>query len=257
MLKLYTNLFFSNRKPENFLVVFLVVIFSSACGQKNEKDDSLPSPFKALYAIDPYRNHVADSLKYLIPILDSVLETDQKYRYRRPKEDGAAATERFNRHKKEIAYTDSINVIIIKGILDRYGWLDKKKIGLVESSALFMVIQHADIKTQEKYLPSLRKAVLDKIETPHHLTMLEDRVSLREKKHQVYGTQVFYYPPDKKYYLFPLIDPENIIQRRMEVGLDSASFAAYLKQFNMQWDLATYQKELPKVEQYILKMKKK
>ena len=126
----------------------------------------------------------------------------------------------------------------------------------MESSALFMVIQHADIKTQQKYLPSLRKAVLDKIESPHHLTMLEDRVSIREKKYQVYGTQVFYYPPDKRYYLFPLIDPENVIQRRMEIGLDSASFPAYLKQFNMQWDLATYQKELPKVERYIANRKK-
>ncbi|MES2327994.1 MAG: DUF6624 domain-containing protein [Bacteroidota bacterium] len=195
-------------------------------------------------------------MKYLIPIIDSVWESDQKYRYHRPNETAAASTERFTRHKKEVQFIDSVNVAVVTGILDRYGWIDKKRIGILESSALFFVIQHATIETQEKYLPSLRKAVIDKIESPHHLTMLEDRVSIRQKKYQVYGTQLFYYPPDKRYYLYPLLEPENVIQRRNEIGLDSASFSAYLKQFNLEWDLAKYQKELPRVEKYISQLKK-
>jgi hypothetical protein len=52
-----------------------------------------------------------------------------------------------------------------------------------------------------------------------------------------------------------MIEPENIIPRRKEIGLDSASFSAYLKQFNLEWDLAKYQKELPKVEKYLAKRK--
>jgi len=209
-----------------------------------------------LYAVDMYRANAADSLKYLIPILDSVWESDQKYRYHRPNETAAASTERFTRHKKEVQYIDSVNVAIVTGILDRYGWIDKKRIGILESSALFFVIQHGAIDIQEKYLPSLRTAVMEKIESPHHLTMLEDRITLRRKKYQVYGTQLFYYPPDKRYYLFPLIEPENVIRRREEIGLDPASFTAYLKQFNLDWDLAKYKKELPKIEKYLARMKK-
>jgi len=82
--------------------------------------------------------------------------------------------------------------------------------------------------------------------------MMEDRVSMRKNKYQVYGTQLLYYPPKKRYYIMPLIDPENIIQRRKSIGLDSASFGAYLKQFKLTWDIKEYKKELPEVQQYIL-----
>jgi hypothetical protein len=255
LLKRYKNHSLLHPWQGKFLLVFIFAITNIAYGQNSGQDDSLPSPFKVLYAMDLYRNNAVDSLKYLIPILDSVWESDQKYRYRRPNEPQAAATERLSRHKKEILYIDSVNVVIITGILDRYGWIDKKRIGFLESSALFFVIQHATIDTQEKYLPSLRKAVLDKIESPHHLTMLEDRVSIRKKKYQVYGTQLFFYPPDNRYYLYPMIEPENIMQRRKEVGLDSTSFSSYLKQFNLEWDLAKYRKELSKVEKYIARIK--
>jgi len=233
---------------------------TSVFGQKNEKEDSVPSPFRLVYAIDMYRKNVADSLKYLIPVLDSILESDQKYRYgtnnnSKGKKAQEEAIQRFLQHKNEVRYIDSVNTLKVSAILDRYGWLDRKRIGIMESDALFFVIQHADSATQEKYLPSLRKAVLDKKIFPHHLTMLEDRVSLRKNKYQVYGTQLFYYPPKKRYYLMPLLNPENIIQARKAIGLDSASFGTYLTQFNLVWDIDTYKKELPDVQKFILRSK--
>ena len=191
----------------------------------------------------------------MIPILDTIFENDQKYRYRRGKEEQSAVTERFNLHKKEILYLDSINVLKITGILDRYGWIDKKRIGILEGGAFFWVIQHANIAIQEKYLPMLRQAVLEKSETAHHLTMMEDRVSLRRNKYQLYGTQVFYYPPKKRFYLFPLIEPEKVNERRQSIGLSITSFDAYLKQFNLVWDLETYQKELREVQRYVANSK--
>ena len=251
----------SNFTPplKDFLKYFLFLLIlnnaNSVSSQSIEKEDSAASPFKLLYAVDVYRKQAADSLQYLIPILDSIFERDQKYRYRRGKEAQSASTERFNLHKKEILYTDSINVIAITGILDRYGWINKKRIGIIEGGTFFWVIQHADIATQEKYLPMLRQAVMEKSETVHHLTMMEDRVSLRKNKYQLYGTQLFYYPPKKRFYLFPVLDPENIIGRRQSVGLNPASYEAYLKQFNLTWDLESYKNELPEVQGFILKFK--
>ena len=228
----------------------LVLTIFTACGQ-NKKE--VTSPFKFLEAVDIYRAHIADSLKYLIPILDSVVESDQKYRYGISNDDEGMRN--FKLHNKEVRSIDSINTIKVSAILDRYGWLGKKDVGIMESEAIFFVIQHADSATQEKYLPLIRKAVMDKKENPHHLTMLEDRVSLRKNKYQIYGTQVIYDFQNKKHYLLPLIDPENVIERRKSIGLDSTSFQSYLTKFNIKWDVETYKKDLPEVQEFLLKSK--
>jgi hypothetical protein len=250
LLKLVLN----NLKTQKFnsknyyWIVLLLTIFT-ACGQ-NKKEAT--SPFKFLEAVDIFRSHVADSLKYLIPILDSVLESDQKYRYGSMNDETLT---NFKLHNKEVISIDSTNTIKVSAILDRYGWLGKKDIGIMESQAIFFVIQHADSATQEKYLPLIRKAVMDKKENPHHLTMLEDRVSLRKNKYQIYGTQVIYEYRNKKYYLLPLIDPENVIKRRKSIGLDSISFQLYLNKFHIKWSFESYKRDLPEVQEFLLKSK--
>jgi len=242
----------------NSLKICFIFLFSSiflpACGQEKVEE---PNPFKFLYAIDPYRKNVADSLKYLLPTLDSILESDQQYRYgmiSNPK--GKAAQEKayanFLSHKKEQQFIDSINLIKVNEIIEKHGWLGYKTIGRQENNAIFFVIQHADIATQERYLPLIREAVTAKNEYPHHLTMIEDRISLHKNKYQIYGTQILTTP--NKNYLFPLIDPENVIERRKAIGLDSASFQSYLNQFNIKWDIETYNKELPTVEKLMKKL---
>jgi len=136
----------NNSKPSNnnlkYGIVFLCIVFTSACAQKNEKEDTITSPFKLVYAMDIYRNKVVDSLKYLIPVLDSILESDQKYRYGtgnnpKGKEEQAKAMQRFILHKKEVHFIDSINTLKVSAILDRYGWLGSKRIGIMENEALF------------------------------------------------------------------------------------------------------------------------
>lgn len=227
-----------------------------ALGQENAEASKA---FKFLYAMDPNRKNVSDSLKHLIPILDSILESDQQYRWGMINNPyGKAAQEKafanFMSHKKEQKLIDSINVIKVTAIINRYGWLGYKTIGVQESKALFMVIQHADKTTQEKYLPLLRKAVIEKKEFPHHLAMLEDRVTLKNKQYQIYGTQILTTPT--KNYLFPLIDPEKVIERRKAIGLDSASFQNYLNQFKIKWDIETYNQELPIVKKLMKKLYK-
>jgi hypothetical protein len=232
------------------MILFCIILIAGCSPKKVEKQ----SPLKFIYAIDTYRAHVADSLKYLIPILDSILESDQKFRYgtgNNPegKWQQQKAIERFKSHISEVRHIDSINLIKISAIIDKYGWLGYKTIGVLESNAIFFVVQHADSVTWEKYLPLLRKVVLDKKENAHHLAMMEDRLSLKKYSYQLYGTQVIYDFQKKKYYLMPVFDPENIIQRRKLIGLDSATFQSYLNTFHIQWNIETYKSELPEVEQ--------
>src|SRR5436190_12861202 len=51
------------------------------------------------------------------------------------------------------AYIDSTNLAKVSSIIDKHGWLGKSQIGNRANYTLWLVIQHADLKTQEKYLP--------------------------------------------------------------------------------------------------------
>ncbi len=44
---------------------------------------------------------------------------------------------------------DSLNLQKISQILDKYGWVGAEKVGEKANQTLFLVIQHADLKTQK------------------------------------------------------------------------------------------------------------
>ncbi|HEY5773493.1 MAG TPA: hypothetical protein VIS75_12720, partial [Chitinophagaceae bacterium] len=50
---------------------------------------------------------------------------------------------------------DQANLKYVSEILDKYGWISYDTIGFKAHQTLFLVIQHADSTTQEKYLPLL------------------------------------------------------------------------------------------------------
>jgi hypothetical protein len=52
---------------------------------------------------------------------------------------------------------DSINLIKVKAILDKYGWLEVDTIGEKGLLTLILVLHHSDPKTQEKYYPMIIK----------------------------------------------------------------------------------------------------
>ncbi|MDB5232766.1 MAG: hypothetical protein JWN76_3571 [Chitinophagaceae bacterium] len=232
----------------NWVMLFIVFFVSCKMHKEDNKNTSnLSTTLKNLYKLDIYRARVADSLKYLIPILDTILEQDQRYRY--GMNNDPRLIKIFQEHTKEIKETDSLNMLKVMKILDWYGWLGYKRIGINENLAIFYVLQHAPLSMQEKYLPAVKLAVNDKRELPQRLAMLEDRVSLRRNGFQIYGSQVFYYKREKKYYLSPLTEPDSVIERRYKIGLDSATFPEYLKSFHISWNPKQYKEELPRIRQ--------
>lgn len=146
-------------------------------------------------------------------------------------------------------YQDSINLIKIIKILDERGWVGKNLVGGQASQALFLVIQHADLKDQQKYLPMMREAVKKGNANPGSLALLEDRVALREGRKQIYGSQLAFNPETNKPFLFPLEDPDHVDEKRAGAGLEP--LADYLKKMNIIWNVETYKKELPEIEKYI------
>lgn len=178
-------------------------------------------------------------------LLETVRYDDQKYRQEMGgiQEKYGNDSEELRSHLKLMNEQDSINLVKVEKILEEHGWLGWDLIGRNANAALFLVIQHADLETQEKYLPMLREAVERGDATPADLALLEDRVALRQGKKQIYGSQMAFDQETGKYYVSPLEDPDNVNKRRAEVGL--GPIEDYIANWDLTWDVEAYKKKLP------------
>lgn len=188
----------------------------------------------------------------LIAILDEVYESDQNSRYEIDSIElqfGRESTE-MQDHWNKMHITDSINVIKVTKILDERGWLGANIVGQQGNSTLFLVIQHADIETQLKYIPMMREAVKEGNARASSLALLEDRVALRQGQRQIYGSQIGRDEETGEYYVLPLIEPEKVNERRAEVDLPPIE--DYVSIWGLTWDL---EKHLNNIEKYEKKKK--
>lgn len=186
--------------------------------------------------------------KPLVAMLDTIYQEDQQYRQQlgAVEKEYGWESEEMKALWKVINTKDSINLLKVSKILDERGWLGSDVIGRQGNSTLFLVIQHADLATQEKYLPMMREAAAKGNANPGSLALLEDRVALRQGKKQIYGSQVSRDPETGEHYVLPLEDPDNVDKRRAEVGLPPLS--TYVSHWGMEWDVEAYKKALPAIE---------
>jgi len=212
-----------------------IVFFNLAFGQSGKIKESTPN-------------------KELAAILDTIYQEDQKYR-----NDLDVIEKKYGLDSKEvqdvwkiIIAKDSINIIKVKKILDEYGWLGANVVGEQGNLTLFLVVQHADHKTQLKYLPVMREAVKKGNAKAKHLALLEDRVAIGEGQKQIYGSQLEMDNKTKQLIVSRMIDPDHVDKRRAEVGLEP--IAEYLKFFEVTWDVDKFKKRM---EEYDAKKKNK
>jgi len=104
-------------------------------------------------------------------------------------------------------------------IVEVHGWPTVPMVGTDASHGAFLVLQHAELKMQKRFLPLLREAT-ERGESPTAvLPLLEDRILMREGMPQIYGTQVV--PGDDgKATLWEIEDEEHVAERRETVGLE-------------------------------------
>ena len=184
----------------------------------------------------------------LVAMLDTIYQEDQRYRRQIGdiEEKYGRNSDEMKAHWKLIHTKDSINLIKVCKILDERGWLGPEVIGGQGNSTLFLVIQHSDLKTQEKYLPMMREAVKNKKASGGSLALLEDRVALGQGKRQIYGSQIGREKESGEYFVLPLEDPEKVDERRKEVGL--GPIADYIKHWDMTWDVEKHKERTAKSE---------
>ncbi|MEM8528007.1 MAG: DUF6624 domain-containing protein [Bacteroidota bacterium] len=150
--------------------------------------------------------------------------------------------EKYGRESDEMSYfwslismQDSINEAQVMEIIDERGWVGKSLVGGQANSALWLVIQHAPIETQEKYLPLLKASVLEGESRGSHFALLEDRILMRNGKPQTYGSQITRDEKTDKQIVYEIKDPEYVNQRRAEVGL--GPIEDYVKRWDIEWTI--------------------
>ena len=159
--------------------------------------------------------------KALVALLDTVHVRDQTLRLGADsvlKKFGAQSEEVRN-YWQQIQYQDSINLLVVKNIIDTRGWPGPDLVGAQGAKTIFLVIQHADSTTHANYLPLLREAAKKKKASVQDLAMLEDRLLTEQGKEQIYGSQLRWNDSTNSYELFPIKDEAGVNERRAAIGL--------------------------------------
>lgn len=147
-----------------------------------------------------------------------------------------------------MAKTDSSNLGKVETILMEYGWVGPDVVGKEANDAFFLVIQHAGLETQKKYLPMIEEAVKNKKAEGAQLALLVDRIEIREGRKQIYGSQISIHKETREYYILPLLEPDTVDERRASVGLKP--LAKYVELYGLEWDVEVYKKRLPEYEKW-------
>jgi hypothetical protein len=126
---------------------------------------------------------------------------------------------------------DADNVRTLDAFLQEHGWPPVDRVGDKAELGAFLVLQHASLAMQERYLPMLREAVAKQEAEAGNLALLEDRVALDEGRGQIYGSQVT--PTAGRVTLVePVADPARLDERRAKLGLQP--ICEYLAEFRDQ-----------------------
>ena len=128
--------------------------------------------------------------------------------------------------------TDSINLIRIREIIERYGYPGTSLVG-DQNQVAWYVIQHADLPTQEEYLPLLRDAATEGELPMSAYALTVDRVRMRRGEKQLYGSQI--QRTGDTFVIYPIEDEPNVNKRRAEVGLQPLE--EYVKQWGIEYTL--------------------
>jgi hypothetical protein len=130
-------------------------------------------------------------------------------------------------------YIDSCNLVQVKVLLDKYGWMGRSMIGDRANSALFLVIQHADLEAQLTYFPLLQKSAEIGESKFSNVALMHDRILMRQEKKQIYGSQVVFNKVTGAPEFYPIEDEINVNIRRAKIGM--STLEEYAKLFGMEY----------------------
>lgn len=165
--------------------------------------------------------------------LDSVFVLDQKYREAitylsdPAKKDSVAKSlsmtvgEAFMHCWHLQNHLDSLNILFIEDIIQKYGYPGKTMVGEPTNESAWNIIQHSTKIVD--YLPLIKNAAEHK-ELPFHLyAMMFDRDLSNKNKEQVYGTQAacrVLVNNKNECFIWPIKEAEMVNECRKKAGFD-------------------------------------
>ena len=150
--------------------------------------------------------------------LKIITENDQKYR-----KDTEVGSFTGDTAKKQDEL-DADNLKKIEDIFSKHGYPGKRLVGTKLSEVAFMIIQHRSLEKQEQYLPLIEKAIENQDLERIYLPYLIDRIRMRKKLPQVYGTQLIWNKKKEKLELYPVEDIKNVDARRDKMNLPDLKY---------------------------------
>jgi hypothetical protein len=135
--------------------------------------------------------------------------------------------------ERVIANTDSLNMLRLEKIINKYGWTGKQLVGAEGASNAFIIILHAPLMYQKKYFEVIQTAVNKGDIEKNSIAYLTDKILTKEGKKQLYGTQLKYSYQTKSYEFKPIEDEKNVNVRRSQFGLNPIE--EYAKNFGIDY----------------------
>ena len=121
----------------------------------------------------------------------------------------------------EVQKIDAQHNEALRKIISSYGWPSIHEIGEEASIAFFVLIIHQDdnLDFQQYCLTLLETAAQEGNARLRDYAQLQDRILCNQSKEQRYGTQ--YIIKDGQFIMRPLENPDQLAERREQVGLPS------------------------------------
>ncbi|PVH26962.1 DUF6624 domain-containing protein [Sphingobacterium corticibacter] len=178
--------------------------------------------------------------------LEAIYQSDQSVRMEIGQAKVAGKSDAYlDSLQQVVAETDQTNLHVIKEIIKKHGWVSPSQVGIQGAQGLFLVIQHADLETQETYLPMILEAEKQGDILSSNVAILLDRIAMRQGKKQKYGSQGFRDKESGQAYIYPIEDLDNLEAHRKSMGLPP------MKDYVSGWDIEKYKAELPKIEEMV------
>lgn len=127
------------------------------------------------------------------------------------------------------------NVRRLEEIIAEHGWPKESEVKGSAAQAAFLIIQHADLEKQKKYVGLLKAACEQGEADWSGYALMYDRIEMREGRPQLYGSQVRFNKDSQQYEPHEILDPEYVNKRRKEVGL--GPIEDYLSRWDIKWDV--------------------
>ena len=136
--------------------------------------------------------------------------------------------------QKEMGRVDEDNTEFVRSLIQELGWIDAERFGRRTAEAAFLIVQHtSDMRLMHTALPRIEADVKAGRLGGQSFALMYDRFQLNHGYLQRYGSQLATLK-DGESVLMPLEDPDNVDQRRKEMGM--GPLAEYLAYFQEEGD---------------------